>query len=98
ILEEKQDRQIALKNSIKNLITFKQLNLLHSWPMKGPFDVIFCRNTVIYFDIEAQKKIFNQMADLLAHEGWLYIGHSENLFNITDRFKLVGKTIYQKAK
>lgn len=83
---------------IQSLISFKQLNLLENWPMKGPFDFIFCRNVVIYFDKSTQRKLFDRIADILQPDGFLYIGHSENLFNVSDRFKSVGRTIYQRIK
>jgi chemotaxis protein methyltransferase CheR len=83
---------------LKALITFKQLNLLDSWPMKGPFDIIFCRNVVIYFDKATQRRLFDRMADLQEPGGWLFIGHSENLHNVTSRYKLVGRTVYRKLE
>lgn len=83
---------------LKDLIAFKQLNLLHEWPIKGPFDAIFCRNVVIYFDKDTQKILFDRYADLLKPNGWLYIGHSENLHNVCDRFQLTGRTVYRKIK
>jgi chemotaxis protein methyltransferase CheR len=83
---------------LKQLITFKQLNLLDSWPMQGPFDVIFCRNVVIYFDKDTQRRLFDRMADLQEPGGWLFIGHSENLLNVTRRYKLVGRTVYRRSE
>ena len=85
-----------MSERVRSLITFKPLNLLHPWPMKGPFDLIFCRNVVIYFDKDTQRKLFDRYADLLREDAYLYIGHSESLFNVTDRFKLVGQSIYQR--
>ncbi len=87
---------LAMKQNLKQLISFQQLNFLHEWPIKDTFDAIFCRNVVIYFDKETQTRLFNKMADLLNPGGWLYIGHSESLYKISDRFKLMGRTIYQK--
>ena len=81
---------------LKSLITFRQLNLLNPWPMKGPFDVIFCRNVVIYFDKETQRTLFERMAALQKPGGWLFIGHSENLFNVSQRYKLEGRTAYRR--
>lgn len=81
---------------VKQLVHFKRLNLQEQWPMKGPFDIIFCRNVVIYFSKETQRILFNRYADYLKPGGMLYIGHSENITNLTDRFKLCGRTIYQK--
>ena len=85
-------------SELKKIVTFKQLNLLDQWPMSGPFDVIFCRNVVIYFDKETQRKLFDHFADLLAPDGYLFIGHSENLSKVTDRFELIGRTIYRRIK
>jgi len=88
----------AASADLKALITFKQLNLLETWPMKGPFDVIFCRNVVIYFDKATQRTLFDRLADLQNPGDWLFIGHSENLHNVTDRYKLVGRTVYRRLK
>lgn len=90
--------QYAVSEDVKKLITFKRLNFLDKWPVKGPFDVIFCRNVVIYFDKETQKEIFGKFAGLLKQDGWLYVGHSENISRITSEFCLKGRTVYQKIK
>lgn len=95
-LRENSGSEVRIKENVQELITFKPLNLLNAWPMKGPFDVIFCRNVVIYFDKETQRTLFNRYADLLAPGGYLFIGHSENLHKVCDRFESLGKTIYQK--
>lgn len=96
-VEMQNDGSGEMKENLKQLITFNTLNLLESWPIKGPFDVIFCRNVVIYFDKPTQKILFNRFADILKPGGWLYIGHSESLFNVCDRFKLIGKTVYSRV-
>jgi chemotaxis protein methyltransferase CheR len=88
----------AASDELKALVTFKQLNLLDPWPMKGPFDIIFCRNVVIYFDKATQRGLFDRMADLQEPGGWLFIGHSENLLNVTRRYKLVGRTVYRRVE
>ena len=88
--------QLTVKPEIRELITFKQLNLMHDWPMKGPFDVIFCRNVVIYFNLDTQRKLFRRYASILADKGHLFIGHSETLYKVSDDFELLGSTIYQK--
>jgi len=82
---------------LKALITFKQLNLMQDWPMQGPFDIIFCRNVLIYFDKPTQRVLMERYANLLADHGRLFIGHSETLYRVTERFKLLGKTIYRKV-
>lgn len=79
-----------------SLVTFKKLNLLDTWPMAGPFDVIFCRNVVIYFDKPTQKVLFERMANILVDRGYLFIGHSESLFKVSERFKLIDRNTYQK--
>lgn len=89
---------IIMADSIKKLLTFKPLNLLHQFPMKGPFDVIFCRNVVIYFDKPTQKDLFDRMANILKPDGLLYVGHSESLFKVSDRFELEGRTTYRRIK
>ena len=89
----------ALINPVlKEMIIFKQLNLMHDWPMKGLLDVIFCRNVVIYFDKPTQTKLFDRYADHLHPEGYLFVGHSEALFKVTERFDLIGNTVYSKRK
>lgn len=91
------ENTMQMSESLRELIAFKHLNLLESWRMRGPFDAIFCRNVVIYFDKPTQVVLFNRMAELLAVGSWLYIGHSENLMHVSDRFELVGRTIYRKV-
>ena len=92
----KKNRDFTIDSKIKELITFKQLNLLHEWPISGMFDAIFCRNVVIYFDKPTQGILFNKFADHIEPNGILYIGHSENLYEVKQRFRLVGKTTYQR--
>jgi chemotaxis protein methyltransferase CheR len=87
-----------MSEEIRSLIMFAPLNLLEEWPMRGPFDVIFCRNVVIYFDKPTQRRLFDRYADMLKPDGWLFIGHSESLLNVTNRFSLVGRTIYRRIK
>jgi chemotaxis protein methyltransferase CheR len=82
---------------LKKMVVFNALNILGPWPMKNQFDIIFCRNVVIYFDRKSQIALFDRFADILKPGGWLYIGHSENLCQISDRFQLLGRTIYQKV-
>lgn len=87
---------VKMDDRLREMITFKQLNLMHDWPMKGPFDLIFCRNVVIYFNKETQAILFDRYADMLVNDGHLFIGHSESMYKICDRFKLLGQTIYKR--
>ena len=83
-------------DELRKIVTFKQLNLLSAWPMKGPFDVIFCRNVIIYFDKETQISLIDRYADILDDSGYLFIGHSETLYKVSERFRLTEKTTYRK--
>ena len=96
--EKTPDGQVRIGEEIRRMIHFFPLNLHGPWPMNGQYDVIFCRNVVIYFDKETQKVLFNRFADRLHDQSWLYIGHSESLFGVSERFKLNGSTIYQKIQ
>lgn len=87
---------VKISPELQKIITFKRLNLLHEWPMAGPFDLMFCRNVVIYFDTETQRCLFDRYANLLADDAFLFIGHSETLFNVSSRFESLGQTIYKK--
>jgi chemotaxis protein methyltransferase CheR len=97
-VETSDDGRLAMADSLKQLIRFRRLNLIGPWPMSGPFDIIFCRNVVIYFDKETQRTLFDRFADMLRPEGWLFIGHSESLNRVSDRFRHLGQTIYQKTR
>jgi chemotaxis protein methyltransferase CheR len=88
------DGTISVPDWARAAIAFKPLNLMTAWPMKGPFEAIFCRNVAIYFDKTTQATLFARLARILAPGGHLYIGHSENIGG-TEGFRLVGKTIYQ---
>lgn len=89
------DGMIHVPDIVRELVSFKPLNLIGPWLMKGPFDAIFCRNVAIYFDKPTQGEMFGRFSTLLAPEAFLYIGHSENLGTGGEGFRLVGKTIYQ---
>jgi len=88
--------QFRAQAALRGLVAFRPLNLHNAWPMKGSFDAIFCRNVVIYFDKMAQMRLFDRFANILAPGGFLYIGHSESLFRVTERFRAVGQSIYRK--
>lgn len=87
---------VKVSSELQQMISFKRLNLLQNWPMKGPFDLIFCRNVVIYFDKDTQRVLFKRYFDILRSEGHLFIGHSETLHKVTDDFTLLGHTVYKR--
>lgn len=87
-----------VRPEVSELVCFESLNLLAPyWPVSGPFDAIFCRNVMIYFDQETQARILSRFAPLLKPDGLLFTGHSEN-FSYTSRvFRLRGQTVYELA-
>lgn len=89
---------VKVKPELQQIIDFGQINLMNEWPIRDKIDVIFCRNVVIYFDKPTQSKLFNRYADLLQEEGHLFIGHSESLYKVCDRFELLGQTVYRKLR
>ncbi|WP_043525771.1 CheR family methyltransferase [Litchfieldella xinjiangensis] len=109
-LDESRIRRFFLKGSgeriglakirpeVSAIVEYEQLNLLApSWSIKGPFDAIFCRNVMIYFDKETQTRILSRFAPLLKPDGLLFAGHSENFSYISQAFKLRGQTVYVLA-
>lgn len=90
--------QWQVGDAVKELIAFRELNLLGEWPFRGTFQVIFCRNVVIYFDEETQARVWGRYADALDPAGHLYIGHSERISGpAKSRFDNVGITTYRKT-
>ncbi len=85
-----------VRDELREMISFRQLNLLDpAWSTQGPYDAIFCRNVMIYFDKPTQHRILQRFAPLLRPDGLLFAGHSENFFYAADLFKLRGKTVYE---
>ncbi|MBE9609574.1 CheR family methyltransferase [Chitinilyticum piscinae] len=91
-------RTYRVKQELRDMIVFRKLNLIEaSWLVRGPFDAIFCRNVMIYFDKPTQLKILQRFAPLMKPDGLLFVGHSENLYHAADYFRLQGKTVYELA-
>lgn len=88
--------QYRTKNSIRQKITYGRLNLLKSWPMKGPFQMIMCRNVMIYFDKQTQHNLVSRFYNLLEPGGYLFIGHSESVSNRDIALKSIIPAAYQK--
>jgi chemotaxis protein methyltransferase CheR len=87
-----------VKPEISRMISFRPLNLTRPLPMKGPLDVIFCRNVIIYFDKETQRQLFERMAPLQRPGDLLFLGHSEGLFKVSSSWTLVGRTVYRRSE
>lgn len=96
---EATDFGIRAHANLRRLVTYNSLNLLEPWPMRQKFDVIFCRNVVIYFDEATRSDLWPRFADLLTPDGTLFVGHSERVTGPAERmFKLTGTTTYMLAQ
>lgn len=91
-----QEGMVRVRPELRQLVTFKPLNLLaDNWPLQGQFDVIFCRNVMIYFDKATQRKILARFVPLMKPKALLFAGHSENFLYVSDALRLRGKTVYE---
>jgi chemotaxis protein methyltransferase CheR len=92
------ESRILFDDAVRGLVSFRPLNLMGDWPVRGPFQVIFCRNVVIYFDDTTQARVWNRMIPLLDQQGVLYIGHSERVSGMAARdLRIEGTTTYRKT-
>ena len=95
---EKQAGKVRVKPEVQSMVGFRQLNLLDAaWPLNQPFDAIFCRNVMIYFDRPTQRRVLQKFQPLLKPHGRLFVGHSESLAYARDLFHLEGRTVYRAA-
>ncbi|MEO1689463.1 MAG: CheR family methyltransferase, partial [Pseudomonadota bacterium] len=90
--------EVEMSAELRAMIAFRQLNLLHDWPFGGPFDAIFCRNVLIYFDAPTKAELVRRFAEMLTPEGTLYLGHSESLLGEHPLLISEGRTIYRRRK
>jgi chemotaxis protein methyltransferase CheR len=91
-----QEGLVRVRPELRQLISFRPLNLLaEGWDVKGPFDAIFCRNVMIYFDKATQRKILSRFVPLMKPDALLFAGHSENFLYVSDALRLRGKTVYE---
>lgn len=91
--------RVRVRPEVADMVTFGQLNLLDGqWPLQAAFDVIFCRNVMIYFDKPTQARILQRMAPVLKPGGLLFAGHSENFTYVTQDFRLRGQTVYERVQ
>jgi len=90
--------KVRVRPELQRLLSFRRLNLLEpSWPVQGPFDAIFCRNVMIYFDKPTQYTILKRFVPLLRPEGLMFAGHSENFMHAADLFRSLGRTVYART-
>jgi chemotaxis protein methyltransferase CheR len=85
-----------ISDEVRKMVQFAHLNLTDRWPMQGPFNLILCRNVMIYFDQETRKKLVRRFWELLKHGGHLFVGHSESLTSSSAEFKYVQPAVYLK--
>jgi len=90
------DGFVQVHPRLRELVTIQPLNLLHEWPMHGKFDAIFCRNVVIYFDKPTKQRLFSRYAGMLESQAYLFLGHSESMYGLSEDFDLIGRTVYRK--
>jgi chemotaxis protein methyltransferase CheR len=90
---------VRAKRTLRDLITFRQINLIeNSWPFQAKFDVIFCRNVMIYFDLETQRRVVEHLVKYLLPGGYLMLGHSESIQWSPSPLRPLGNTIFQLAE
>lgn len=89
---------IRIRPELQKMIEFRSFNLMTpSWSLGEPFDIVFCRNVMIYFDAPTQRKVLERIHAVMRPNGTLFVGHSENFTDSRDLFQLRGKTVYLRA-
>ena len=92
-----EDNDVQANDQIKKMISFYRLNLAEiPYPMSSPFDVVFCRNVMIYFQNDFREKLLREIARLIRPDGYFFTGHSESIINLSDDFKSLGPSVYIK--
>lgn len=94
----KHEGYFRVKPFLQEMIQFRRLNLIEPFPFKRGFDLILCRNVMIYFDKSIQEALVNKLYDALCHGGYLFVGHSETLMGVDHRFRYVRPSIYRKVR
>lgn len=92
------DQLVQVCPEVLDMITYGRLNLTENWPLKGPFQLIMCRNVMIYFNRQTQKELINKFYHLLEPGGFLFLGHSESISPDNKGFNNVAPAVYQKGK
>jgi chemotaxis protein methyltransferase CheR len=92
------DGRMRVKPDLARMIDFRQLNLVEGeWNLGEPFDIVFCRNVMIYFDAPTQRKVLERIHAVMKPHGHLFVGHSENFTDERHLFRLRGKTVYERV-
>ena len=92
------DGAYRARQELRDMIVFRKLNLVEpNWLVRGPFDAIFCRNVMIYFDKPTQLRILERFCGLMHPQGLLYAGHSENFIHAASIFRSLGRTVYARV-
>ena len=86
----------SVAQQVRSLVRFANLNLMAPWPMKGPLDLILCRNVMIYFDRPTQERLINRYYDMLSPGGHLFIGHSESMSSVQHSYDYIQPAIYRR--
>ena len=89
---------VRVKDALRPPVSLGQLNLMHDWPMKGPFDAIFCRNVLIYFDAVTRQRVVSRLAQLLRPGGLLFLGHSESMLGADVGLEPCGATTFRRPE
>ena len=90
------DREV--KPPVKNLVAFRRLNLMREhYPFKGTFDVVFCRNVMIYFDRESRNSLVGKIHSVVPPGGYFFIGHTETLQDAAEQFQFVASAVYRRT-
>ncbi len=88
---------LRVKPELQRMVEFLSVNLIRDdWPFREPFDIVFCRNVMIYFDAPTQRSVLERIHRVMKPGGLLFVGHSENFNESRDLFVLRGKTVYER--
>jgi len=91
-----QEGNFRVKRPLRDMIEFRRFNLMEPFPFKEAFNLVLCRNVMIYFDKDTQQELINKFYDCIADGGCLLVGHSESLIGIEHGFRHIKPSVYQK--
>src|SRR5690606_29959074 len=88
---------IRVRPELQRHVRFMNVNLIHELPLRDPFDIVFCRNVMIYFDAPTQRRVLERIHRVMKPGGTLFVGHAENFSDARSLFALRGKTVYERV-